>query len=231
MLSPSALIETWDAGARRHPIDRALLLFSLTREAPAGALPDVPLGELNRGLMRMRRARFGDRLSAWADCAACGERMSLELRADDLPPALDALAEVEVGGHRFRRPTSRDVAALAGAPDAAAAVRDLCRACAAEPEALPEGEALDALLPQVEAALDEADPWADLTLLVTCPACAHEDAVALDVPGILWDEIAATANRLLDEVHTLASAYGWGERDILGLSDARRAAYMARVAP
>jgi len=231
MLSPSMMLDTWEAGRRRHPVDRALLLLSLAAEEAPEALPDVPLGELNRRLMALRRARFGDRLEIWADCSACGERMSLDLGADDLPPAPAVASEIEVGGHRFRRPTSRDLAALAGASDAAAAARQLCRACAAAPEALPEGEALAALLPQVEAALDDADPWADLTLVADCPACGHRDAIALDVPGILWDEIAATAHRLLDEVHTLASAYGWPEREILGMSGARRAAYMARVAP
>lgn len=231
MLSPSTLLDTWDAGARRHPIDRALLLLSLSAEAAPEALADVPLGDLNRDLMLMRRARFGDRLSVWADCAACGERMSLELTADELPHAPDGAGAVEVGGHRFRRPTSRDLAALAGASDAATAARELCRACAVEPGALPEGRALDALLPEVEAALDEADPWADLTLVATCPACGHADAIALDVPGILWDEVAATAHRLMDEVHALATAYGWAERDILAMSEARRASYMTRVAP
>ena len=35
----------------------------------------------------------------------------------------------------------------------------------------------------------------------------------------------------VSEVHALASAYGWAEREILGMSEARRAAYVARVAP
>jgi hypothetical protein len=230
MLSPSTLLETWDAGARRHPIDRALLLLSLAGGDAADALPDVPLGDLNRRLMDMRRARFGDRLEVWADCAGCGERMSLELGAGDLPAAPEASTEVEVAGHRFRRPTSRDLASLAGAPDAEAAARGLCRACAIDPETLPEGDALDALIAEVEAALDTADPWADLTLLAVCPACGHRDAIALDVPEILWDEVSATAQGLLDEVHALAAAYGWTERDILAMSEARRAAYIARLA-
>lgn len=229
MISPSTLIDTWDAGTRRHPIDRALLLLSLSGAAPPESLPDVPLGELNRDLMHLRRERFGNRLSVWADCAGCGERMSMELAVDDLPAAAEVVREIEVRGHRFRRPTSRDLAAVARMPDAVTAARALCRACAASPDTLPEGEALDALLLEVEAALDDADPWADLTLLAECPACGHREAVELDVAGLLWDEIAATAQRLLEEVHALAAAYGWSEREILAMSEARRAAYVARV--
>jgi hypothetical protein len=227
-LSPSILLDTWDAGVRRHPIDRALLLLALAEDG-SESLPDVPLGTRNRLLMRLRRARFGDALSIWVDCEACGDRMSLELQAGDLPDPPEGAAEVEIDGHRFRRPTSRDLAGIAAAPNAGAAARLLLRACATTPETLPRGDAFETLLPRVEAALDEADPWADLTLLADCPACGARQDVALDVPGLLWDEIAAAAQRLMDDVHAIAGAYGWTEREILRLSDARRAAYLSRV--
>jgi hypothetical protein len=229
MLSPLTIIETWDAGRRRHPIDRALMLVSVAREVAPEALPDLPLGEVNRVLMDLRRMCFGDKLEMWADCAACGKRMSLQIAADELPASSAVAPEVQVRGHRFRRPTSRDLAALVGAPDVEAAALRLCRACAVDPRTLPEGEALDVFLREVEAALDEADPWADPTLVSACPSCGHREGIALDVAGILWDEIAAVAERLIDHVHTIASAYGWSEREILGMSEARRVAYIARV--
>jgi hypothetical protein len=109
------------------------------------------------------------------------------------------------------------------------AARRLFLACAAEPGRLPDGDGLDALMGEVEAALDEADPWADLTLVAQCPACGHHHEVMLDAPGLLWDEIEASAKGLLDDVHALAAAYGWTEREILGLGGARRAAYLMRV--
>lgn len=229
-LSLSHLLDTWDAGAGRHPMDRALLMLALAGHAPAEALADVPLGQRNWALMRLRRQRFGDHLSVWLDCDACGERMALELAADDLPAPSDTGAEIEVEGRRFRRPTTRDLAALADEADAASAARRLFRACAVDAEALPD-DPLDAMLVAVEQALDEADPWADLTLVADCPACGRRHEAALDVPGLLWDEIEAAAHGLLDDVHALASAYGWSERDVLSLSPARRAAYMARIAP
>jgi hypothetical protein len=42
-------------------------------------------------------------------------------------------------------------------------------------------------------------------------------------------ELNAAATRLLHDVHTLASAYGWSEGDILAMSEARRARYVAMV--
>ena len=77
--------------------------------------------------------------------------------------------------------------------------------------------------------MDAADPWAELTLGIRCPACGHEDGAAFDIAAYLWEEIDSHARQLLDDIHTLATAYGWTEPDILALSDARRAAYLARV--
>ena len=47
--------------------------------------------------------------------------------------------------------------------------------------------------------------------------------------ALLWEEIEVRAHVLLGEVHRLASAYGWSEAQILALSPARRASYLAMV--
>ena len=51
----------------------------------------------------------------------------------------------------------------------------------------------------------------------------------LDIGSFVWAEIESRARRLLWEVHTLASAYGWSEAETLSLSAARRASYMRMV--
>jgi len=75
----------------------------------------------------------------------------------------------------------------------------------------------------------QADPLAEILLGFECPACLHNCSEALDLPTFLWAEIDALVRRLLLEVHTLASAYGWSEREILSLSDARRRLYLEMV--
>jgi hypothetical protein len=52
---------------------------------------------------------------------------------------------------------------------------------------------------------------------------------SLDPVTFFWSELQATARRILLQVHTLASAYGWSEREILGLSDTRRSLYLQMV--
>ena len=232
-LSPAKLLSVWENGVRLHPLDRALLLLAVADSRhPSDSLADVPLGACNALLMQLRRDCFGEAIPAWADCPACGERMSFELDTAQLPAVTPPPDTIEVDGHRFRCPGIRQLSAVAGCTDITQAARRLLILCAADDSHLPTDEAtLEPLLARAEAAIEAADPWADLMLGYCCPECGHEDAVAFDIASYLWEEIDAHAHRLLDDVHLLARAYGWRESEILALGDARRAAYLARVAP
>ena len=74
-----------------------------------------------------------------------------------------------------------------------------------------------------------ADPQASVRLALTCPACAHGSERPFDVVAYLWIEVDAWARRTLAEVHALAAAYGWSEREILALSARRRQLYLELV--
>lgn len=231
-LGPQRLLEVWELGSRRHPIDRALLLFALAEPGIAAEqLADLPLARRNAAIMALRHARFGNPMPVWYDCPVCGERMELSIEADQLPepPQRDATA-CEIDGLRFVSPSSRQLAALADATDPDQAAYQFLRACSDSPASLPTQTAqLQTLLNAVDAALEQADPWLDLTIAVTCPACAAPSEPSLDIPALVWDEIDAIAHRLLDQVHQLARTYGWCEQDILGMSEHRRNAYLDRV--
>jgi len=232
-LSAAQLLSVWEHGARRHPLDRALLLFAVAEPGLApDALADAPLGACNAALMRLRRDCFGAAIPAWTDCPACGERMSFELDLAQLPAMTPVPDVVEVEGHRFRCTGTRQLAALADCPDADEASRQLLLGCVAGDARLTADNAmLDQLLVHAEHAIEAADPWADLAVGYRCPACGHAGEAAFDIASYLWEEIEAHASRLLDEVHLLASSYGWREEEILALGDVRRAAYLARVTP
>jgi hypothetical protein len=72
----------------------------------------------------------------------------------------------------------------------------------------------------------EADPQADIQLAISCAACSHHWRTTFDIVSFFWSEIEVWARRLLCEVHILASAYGWHEREILGLGPVRRQLYL-----
>jgi hypothetical protein len=227
-LSARDLLVASEQGRNRHPVDRAHLLRTLSAPgADPVALAGEPLGALNAALLRVRAATFGRRLRALVDCPQCLTPLELQLDTIELLNACPApLDSVEVEGLRFRPPSNRDLARIAGEADADTATHRLLTLCAIDQ---PQDIDIDALLTEVERALESADPWSDLSLAVRCDACQRQWSEPLDVPALLWDEVQRRARALLDEVHLLAQAYGWTEDVILGLSDDRRAAYLQRV--
>lgn len=228
-LSPARLLAVWESGARRHPIDRALLLYALAApQVDPTSLADRSLGERNAAILGLRIALFGHRLAAWIDCSHCGERMEFEFDPAQLPePPNGAPMPVRVGAYRFLPPTSRHLAIAAGSNDSETATLALMRACL-DGDA-PSDDILSGLIDAAGEALDAADPWADIALDLPCPACGAAMSASFDITAYVWDELDTRARALLDDIHTLASAYGWTEPEILALSDTRRAAYLDRV--
>jgi hypothetical protein len=70
---------------------------------------------------------------------------------------------------------------------------------------------------------------AAVRLALSCPSCKREWEDAFDIGRFVWAEVESRARRLVWEVHSLASAYGWGESETLALSAARRAMYLEMV--
>ncbi len=232
-MTPSAgdLLATWELGHERHPLDRALLLFALALpDAPPDSLADQPLGRRNAALLRLRRALFGPRLQARVDCPGCGQRLEFDLDVARLwEPDVEPQPLVEVDGQRFRLPTTRDLAHIADSSDVDRAAEDLLRLCREDGEDDAGETPRSALVERVGEAIGSADPCAAIDMDFDCEACGHTWRTPFDVPGFLWEELDARVARLFDEVHLLAARYGWGEADILAMSDARRGAYLERV--
>ncbi len=229
-LGPTDIVALWERGARCHALDRSALLCTWARpEWRADTIADRPLGHITAALMQLREASFGARIDSHVDCAHCGARLQLLLRTSELlqPEPGDTL-EVAVAGRWVRPPGLRDLAAVAHELDAERAARQLLARCT-----LHGGDDAAALsddaLREIEDALEAVDPNADLALDVHCEACGKHSTAQLDAGVLLWDEIDAHARALLAEVHTLASAYGWSEGEILALGAARRASYLAMV--
>jgi hypothetical protein len=221
------VLALWERGAARHPLDRALLLCGRARDDVAPeALADLPLGAVNAAVLGLRTALFGTRMAARATCPHCRGELELALDAGELAAADESAQgrETEVGGCRFRSPTTRDLAAVADRRDVAAAARDLLERCCVH---RPEGAALEPLIEEAGRALEALDPAADLELALTCGACGHAWTASLDVGALVWEEVAARAAAVLADVHRLASAYGWTEPEFLARSPQRRAAYLA----
>lgn len=232
-LTDEACLALWDRGAARHAIDRALLLAAAGGDAPvaAQAWADIPLGTRDKRLLALRCAWFGPGFDARLDCPACREALSLKLDLSLIVDAAPDTAEafVEAAGLRFRRPTTRDLAALAttGARDVEEAALRLLSSLALD--AAPTGGWLPHHLDTLDAALDSADPLAHVEVAVTCEHCGHAFTAPLDIGVNLWDDLNWHCDELATQVHVLAGAYGWSEQQILALTPNRRRLYLRQV--
>lgn len=226
--SETELLDLWEEGQVRHPIDRALLLFAWTRaDIAADRFARLPLGVVNAGLLKLRAALFGPKVELQVECEHCGDLLEIPLDISELAAGAneqESGAEIEVDGFRFRLPASRDLATVAYDLDPEAVALRLLEACCVS---RPEGDAgLADVLRRADALLEAADPLADPRLDVVCPSCGRHMDAALDPGVLLWDDVQARARGVLGQVHALARAYGWTEREVLSMSPRRRAAYL-----
>jgi hypothetical protein len=231
-LDPQQLLELWERGSSRHPIDRSALLYTHARpEVQVDTVADVPLGDVTAGVLRLRAEWFGDVIQAHVDCPDCGVRLQLGVAVSGLLTPVEAPSPepVQVGGDRYRLPTLRDLAAVAREHDITRARLLLLSRCRLDAINDNSSALSDTAIADVENALEAADPNADLALAVHCAACGRTGVAQLDAAALLWEEIDVYARQLLNVVDRLARAYGWNERDVLSLSDSRRAAYLSMV--
>lgn len=239
-LSSDQLLRVWETGRNRPPLDRILAVLAASFPEAVEELPTLRLGRLNELLCRQRELTFGRMLDGYVECPRCGERLEFSLDQsaweggeEPFPPG-GPLDVRESGYELSLRPLEvRDLRDAAGADDLEVARRLLAERCVTS--AMRDGAAVSAaLLPEpvvaaVSEALTRADPRAELLLDLECPECGLSWDSPLDMGDFLWTEIGVQARRLLREVHALARAYGWSESAILGLSEARRAEYLAMV--
>ena len=232
-LTDAELLRVWESGAGETPGNRALLMLEL---ADAGVPADrLGIASRDRLLLEFRARTFGPVLPCLATCPACGQQLAFDVPIAELAgpdPAGFQSAVVfthesfEVEG---RSPTCADLAAVVPAGDA----YDLARHCLTSVRSggieVDPAHAPTALLDRLDAELAGADPDLPITIALSCPRCDAVWEPPFDAPNFLWAEVATRALRLLREVDRLATAYHWGEAEILRLGSRRREYYLALV--
>lgn len=233
--SAADIIDLWERGASRHPIDQALLVLSHGLPQPdVNHLATLPLGQRDLYLLEVRQQCFGDLLEAYTECPQCQERLEFSLSCAALKTAVPISESpkktVTIDGVDFelRSPDSTDAAACAASESVEAAIEHLlsrCVRCADDSVAIGQlmTTARRAAISEKLAALD---PQAEVLVNLSCPACKHDWQEVFEIITYLWTEIRTRARRLLQEIDALARAYGWREADILAMSASRRGLYL-----
>jgi hypothetical protein len=248
-LSAADILHVWEVGRGQSLVDRALTVLERAwPERGREALTRLPLGTRDRLLLEVRAAALGQVLEATACCPQCGEVVEFRLGAEALLEGAEAAGDgrpergaertLAAGGYtlRYRLLDSTDLLAAATLADAASARVALVERCVLE--ARREGRGGERIaaadLPEeVVGALAErlvaGDPQIETLIDLTCPACQGQWRSELDLASFVWEELRGQALHLLDDVDTLARAYGWSEGEILSLGAERRRAYVERV--
>ncbi|MGD8405178.1 MAG: hypothetical protein PVJ21_16060 [Anaerolineales bacterium] len=239
-LTASQLLAVWEQGWTQTPLQRALtLLAAACPDTSSENLAQWSIGRRDANLLKLREWVFGSRLFCIASCPECGEQLELAFDTVDirtgknpdrgevkesLPVSMD---DYEI---RFRLPNSLDLAALPSDGNLVENRSKLLERCLISAElngeAVVTSELSDEILEAIATKMLEADPQGDVQLALTCPACSHRWQITFDILSFFWNEINVWAQRVMREIHVLASSYGWREADILALSPWRRQVYL-----
>jgi hypothetical protein len=249
-LSASELLEIWERGLTQQPIQRAIMLLAAAcPEAAPNVLEELTIGERDAKLLTLREWTFGPQLVSLTTCPSCGNRLELTFNVADIRRASssrlpldqkgnedrDAAQALVIAGYEvsLRLPNSLDLAAVAEREEVGEMRRLLLRRCLLTIHHNGEEVSAEELPPEVVEAvmkqMAQAEPLADVHLSLVCTTCKHQWQALFDIVTFFWTEIDSWAHRVLREVHTLASAYGWREGDILTMSPWRRQFYLTMV--
>jgi hypothetical protein len=234
-LSAYDLVQVWEWGQHKHPVDRALGLLSLAQpELAPEQIAALSVGQRNRRLLMLREQTLGSTLNGYAECTRCKEKLEFSVEVSNLclPEPQTSQFELKVQGYNLhcRLPTSRDLATIVGCSDVEAARQLLIQCCVVQVghadhpidrEALPES-----VIPELASAVLARDPQAEMRFELACPACGQQWSALFDIVSFFWSELGDRVKRLLYDVHLLAQAYGWREADILSMSAQHRQFYL-----
>jgi hypothetical protein len=192
---------------------------------PDEARAATSIAERDAAVLALRRATFGTTLASATACPHCGAQLEFALDAAALPADAPAATELRVNGLRFRLPTSRDLVEAGRCATSEDATRTLVRLCCFDetPAVLAQ-----TLVAEVEGEMTRLLDGCEIELRFDCEACGHAWTSGFEICAYFWQEVEHRAADLLDEVHRLASRYGWEEAHILAMSGHRRAAYLDR---
>jgi hypothetical protein len=239
----NVLLTAWERSYAMPPVKRALLLFSLARPGETlSRLADCSIGERDGALLNLRAGLFGREVQSLDVCPECNEKVEVLFSVDDV-----LIRQVGTGSSadrlgragrtlRVRPVSSNDLLEIERIPAGPERRRTLLRRCVRLAENVNRSGAASC---QLELDADEAlavtdalaalDPQSDIQMAMRCSKCHHTWKTRFEIAAFLWAEINAWAERLLAEIHTLGSAYGWSEQDILEMSAWRRQIYLGML--
>jgi len=192
----------------------------------------LPVGDLDLLVLARRRELRSDRFIAEGACLHCGTLVDVTFsltaygehcrprRPRGVEPAEPGWWRLRAQGVTFRVPVAADVLAAAGS---AHPRRMLIERCV-------RGEPTPRQAAAAERAMARLAPTLRSQVTGGCPECGREVLLDVDARELCLAELRFLAGSVHDDVHLIASAYGWSERAILDLPSSRRRRYADLIA-
>lgn len=234
-LSAYDLVQVWEWGQHKHPVDCALGLLTLAQpELNSKQVARLSVGQRNTRLLWLREQTLGPTLNGYAECPHCREKLefSIETPTLHLPEPQEMEFDMTVQEYKLHchLPNSHDLAALIGYRDVAVARKLLIERCIVQAsyqdQPVEKGALPESLIPELAHEVIIRDPQAEMRFELECPACGQQWSALFDIFSFFWIELEDRVKRLLYDVHLLAQAYGWSEHEILSMSTSRRQLYL-----
>ncbi|OPY54280.1 MAG: hypothetical protein A4E49_01099 [Methanosaeta sp. PtaU1.Bin112] len=244
-LTALQLLDVWEQG-HAYPISqRSLLLLAAARDdLEMDDLLSMSIGKIDAALMDLRDLTFGPMINCLESCPVCNSLLDLPMRMPDLKANASDIStesfsiisgEYEID---FRLPTGSDLIAISGHNNIEKAKDLVLRRCITQIRrnglVCSNIRSNDILIPErsreeISKRMREIDPQANIEINLICPSCGSDWQRVFDIATFFCMEIDIWALRTLREVHILASAYGWSEKEIVGMSQWKRQLYMEMV--
>jgi hypothetical protein len=233
--SAPAALDVDFAAARAPQLVTAVLRVCSPDEPHEEELWALPVGVRLQYLLAVLAAEGERTLWAQLRCAndGCGEPIEIDLSPAELialaAEHADDFASLAMDGRRIavRRPTGADQIVWQNRPFADE--REARLAVVADLTELEPAVLDDSVLASVEDTLADADPLVAFRVDIVCPYCDERRTYDVDLVELVLARFRERQERLLADVHALASHYHWTETEILAVPAERRARYLALV--
>ena len=198
-------------------------------------LAELAIGQRDSILFGLYETTFGPEVAGLATCPNCGEHLETNFNVADVRVEANdtnGVLFLNCEGYevRIRLPNSFDLISISGIKDLEAGKDALLKRCLIEIRDGSGEVSFDQIPSEIEEAIaesmEDADPQGNVKVNLSCPSCECQWQVVFDILSFIWDEINAWSQRTLRDVHVLAKAYGWSERDILEMTSYRRQIYL-----
>jgi len=225
-MNEADVLTCWEQGRDLPMLQRALwYLQSHDSQQSWESLLQLPIGERDRRLFSLRCQLFGSPLHVFTACPQCQLELEFSFDSEQLfdNKSASQSASFKLAGSQVRLLNTADQLTISHLPKDE--VQQFIMKNCVQTEQGQDKPELDGV---IEAMLQH-DPLAEILLQLQCDQCRHQWPLLLDVVSFFQQELDDYVKSLLQQVHILASAYGWSEQDVLSLSAERRHVYMEMV--